>query len=120
MKFASRSARTCYRGVTAATARRGDEVGVSVRARRSTIVAVGVCAVLAGCSAPVGGAPVVHIVEAAKPSASVPLEHVLPTIDELAVKLGIGGFMGPLVLGGLDMLLQGVRESEATPAECIS
>jgi hypothetical protein len=91
-----------------------------VRARRSTIAAVGVCAVLAGCSAPVGGAPVVHIVEAAKPSASVPLEHVLPTIDELVVKLGIGGFMGPLALGGPDMLLQGVRESEATPAECVS
>jgi PknH-like extracellular domain len=91
-----------------------------VRARRATIAAVGVCAVLAGCSAPVGGAPVVHIVEAAKPSAAVPLEHALPTIDELAVKLGIGGFMGPLVVGGPDMLLQGVRASEATPAECVS
>lgn len=91
-----------------------------MRARRSTIVVASACVLLAGCSAPVDGAPVVHIVEAAKPSASAPLEQVLPTIDELAVKLGIGGFMGQLVKGGADMLLQGVRESEATPAECVS
>jgi hypothetical protein len=90
-----------------------------MRSARSTIAAVGACAVLAGCSAPVGGTPVVHIVDAAKPSASVPVEQVLPTVDELAVKLGVGGFMGPLVEGGADMLLQGVRESEATPIECV-
>lgn len=90
-----------------------------MRSARSTIAAVGACAVLAGCSAPVGGTPVVHIVDAAKPSASVPVEQVLPTADELAGKLGIGGFMGQLVEGGADMLLQGVRESEATPIECV-
>jgi PknH-like extracellular domain len=91
-----------------------------MRSPRSTIAAVSACAVLGGCSAPVGGTPVVHIVEAAKPSATPPLEQVLPTIDELAIKLGIGGFMGQLATGDADMLLQGVRESEATPIECVS
>jgi hypothetical protein len=40
-------------------------------------------AALVGCAAPVDGAPVVHIVEAAKPSPSRPLNQVLPTADEL-------------------------------------
>jgi hypothetical protein len=89
-------------------------------AARSTIAAVGACVVLAGCSGPVDGTPVVHIVEAAKPSASLPAERVLPSADELAVVLGTGGFMGQLVKGGADMLLQGVGETEATPVECVS
>jgi PknH-like extracellular domain len=91
-----------------------------MRSARSRIAALGACAVLAGCSAPVGGAPVVHIVDAAKPSSSLPVEQALPTLDELAVTLGAGGFMGQLVTGDADMLLQGVRESEATPKECVS
>jgi len=92
-----------------------------MRLQRSTIAAVGACVVLAGCAAPVDGAPVVHIVEAVQPSLTRAPELVLPTADELAVTLGIGpGFMGQLVKGGSDMLLQGVGESEATPIECVS
>ena len=92
-----------------------------MRATRSTIAALGACAVLAGCSsAPVDDAPVVRIKEAAKPSVSRPLDQVLPTGDELVTILGTPGFMGQLVEGGPDMLLQGVRESEATPVECVS
>ena len=92
-----------------------------MRATRSTIAALGACAVLAGCSsAPVDDAPVVRIKEAAKPSVSRPLDQVLPTGDEMATILGTPGFMGQLVEGGPDMLLQGVRESEATPVECVS
>jgi hypothetical protein len=52
---------------------------------------------------------------------SRPLNQVLPTGDELATTLGVGaGFTGQLVVGGADMLLQGVGESEATPIECVS
>lgn len=91
-----------------------------MRPARSTIAALSACAVLAGCSAPVESAPVLHIVDAAKPSVSLPVEQALPTLDELAVTLGIGGVLGQLVKGDADMLLQGVRESEATPIECVS
>jgi hypothetical protein len=93
-----------------------------MRSTRSTIAALSACAVLAGCSsAPVDSAPVVHIQEAAKPSLSRPLNQVLPTGDELTTTLGVGpGFSGQLVVGGPDMLLQGVGESEATPIECVS
>jgi hypothetical protein len=81
------------------------------------------CAVLAGCSsAPVDSAPpVVRIKEAAKPSVSRPLNQVLPTSDELTATVGVGpGFTGQLVVGGADMLLQGVGEADAAPAECVS
>jgi hypothetical protein len=94
-----------------------------MRSTRSTIAALSACAVLAGCSsAPVDSAPpVVRITEAAKPSVSRPLNQVLPTGDELTTTLGVGpGFTGQLVVGGADMLLQGVGESEATPIECVS
>ena len=92
-----------------------------MRSTRSTIAALSACAVLAGCSsAPVDGAPVVHIAEAAKPSPSRALDQVLPTANELATILGTTGFMGQLVEGGPEMLLQGVRESEATPIDCVS
>ena len=94
-----------------------------MRSTRSTIAALSACAVLAGCSsAPVDSAPpVVRITEAAKPSVSRPLNQVLPTGDELTTTLGVGpGFTGQLVVGGADMLLQGVGESEATPVECVS
>jgi len=80
------------------------------------------CAVLAGCSStPVDSAPpVVRIKEAAKPSVSVPLNQVLPTGDQLTATMGVGpGLTGQLVVGGADMLLQGVGESEATPIECV-
>ena len=91
-----------------------------MRSTRSTIAAVGACVALAGCSGPVEGSPVVRVAEAAKPSVSLPAEQALPTLDELAVTLGMGGFFGQLVKGDADMLLQGVRESEATPIECVS
>ena len=79
------------------------------------------CAVLAGCSStPVDGAPVVHIAEAAKPSVSRALDQVLPTVNELTTILGTAGYVGQLVKGGPEMLLQGVNESEATPIDCVS
>jgi len=35
--------------------------------------------------------------------------------------MGVGpGFTGQLVVGGADMLLQGVGEADATPTECVS
>ena len=91
------------------------------RSTRSTIVALSACALLAGCSAtPAHDAPVVHIAEAAKPSPSRALDQVLPTGDELAAILGTTGFMGQLVKGGPEMLLQSVREAEAAPVDCVS
>ena len=84
-----------------------------------TVLSAG--ALVAGCSStPVDGAPVVHIAEAAKPSVSRALDQVLPTVDELATILGTAGYMGQLVKGGPEMLLQGVSESEATPIDCVS
>ena len=92
-----------------------------MRSSRSTIAALSACAVLAGCSsAPVAEAPVVRIAEAAKPSPSRALDLALPTTNELATILGTAGFTGQLVKGGPEMLLQGVRESEATPIDCVS
>src|SRR5690349_1304612 len=91
------------------------------RSTRSTIVALSACAALAGCSsAPADTAPTVHIAEAAKPSPSRALDQVLPSGNELATILGTTGFMGQLVKGGPEMLLQGVRESEAAPIDCVS
>ena len=81
------------------------------------------CAVLAGCSSTAvdSAPPVVRIQEAAKPSVSRPLNQVLPTSDELTKTMGVGpGFTGQLVVGGAEMLLQGVGETDATPTECVS
>jgi hypothetical protein len=92
-----------------------------MRSTRSAIAALSACAVLAGCSsAPQDGAPVVHIAEAAKPSPSRTLDQALPTVNEMATLLGTAGFMGQLVKGGPEMLLAGVRESDATPVDCVS
>jgi hypothetical protein len=92
-----------------------------MRSTRSTIAALSACVVLAGCSSDVGGAPVVHIVEAASPSVTRSSDQALPTGDELTATLGVGpGFTGQRVMGGADMLLQGVGASEATPIECVS
>src|SRR5437868_5645131 len=91
------------------------------RSTRSTIAVLSACAVLAGCSsAPVAAPPTVNIAEAAKPSPSRALDQALPTTNELATILGTAGFMGQLVKGGPEMLLAGVRESEATPIDCVS
>jgi hypothetical protein len=91
-----------------------------MRSSRSAIAVMSACVILAGCAPAVEGAPAVHIVDAAKPSVLRSLNEVLPTVDELATTLGTGGFMGQLVEGGPDMLLQGVDESDATPADCVS
>jgi PknH-like extracellular domain len=92
-----------------------------MRSMAATIAAVSACAVLGGCStSPAAQAPVVTIAEAAKASPSVTLDSALPTADELSSILGAAGFMGQLVDGGADMLLQGVREADATPVECVS
>lgn len=89
--------------------------------RSTTIAVLSACALLAGCSsAPVDGAPVVHIEQAAKRTASRSLAQVLPTVDELATTLATGGFMGQLVQGGPDMLLENVGASDATPLDCVS
>ena len=92
-----------------------------MRSTRSTIAALSACAVLAGCSSAVGGAPILHIVEAASPSVTRSPDKVLPTGAELTTTLRVGaGFTGQLVMGGADMLLQGVGEADATPTECVS
>ena len=92
-----------------------------MRSTRWTMTVLSACAVLAGCSStPVDGAPVVHIAEAAKPSVSRALDQVLPTVNELTTILGTAGYVGQLVKGGPEMLLQGVSESEATPIDCVS
>jgi PknH-like extracellular domain len=89
--------------------------------RPQCAVAIAVCAFLAGCAAQAHDTPVVRIQEAAKPSVSRPLNQVLPTSAELTTTMGVpSGFSGQLVVGGADMLLQGVGESEATPIECVS
>jgi PknH-like extracellular domain len=98
-------------------------MGNYMRRPECGIAIAAACAVLAGCSStPVDSAPpVVRIKEAAKPSVSRPLNQVLPTSAELTTTMGVGpGFTGQLVVGGADMLLQGVGEADATPAECVS
>jgi hypothetical protein len=92
-----------------------------MRSSRSTIAALSACVMLAGCSsATVESAPTVHITEAAKPVVSRASDQALPTTNELATILGTAGFMGQPVKGGPEMLLAGVRESEATPIDCVS
>jgi len=92
-----------------------------MRSTRWTMTVLSAGALVAGCSStPVDGAPVVHIAEAAKPSVSRALDQVLPTVNELTTILGTAGYVGQLVKGGPEMLLQGVNESEATPIDCVS
>ncbi|AFM18119.1 hypothetical protein Mycch_3379 [Mycolicibacterium chubuense NBB4] len=86
------------------------------------VAGAGACVLLAGCSAaPVDQRPVLHIAEAAKPSPAVPLGRFLPDALELSAALGTGpaGFTGQLVQGDGHMLLDGVAETDATPAECV-
>lgn len=78
---------------------------------------------VAGCAAaPVDDRPVVHIVEAARPSPAIPLGPFLPTAAELATVLGTGpnSLMGPPVEGDDDVLLSSVADAQAQPAECVS
>ncbi len=76
---------------------------------------------MAGCAgAPVDNRPVVRIVEAAQPTAAIPLGHFLPTATELSTALGTGpnGFSGQLIQGGADMLLRSVGAGETSPPDC--
>jgi hypothetical protein len=92
-----------------------------MRRPRHALAVVGASVVVAACSSPVGGAPIVHIVQAAKPSSTRPVDQVLPTADELSGAIGLGpGFMSQLVSGGPDLLLQSMGESDASPIECVS
>ncbi|WP_422746249.1 sensor domain-containing protein [Mycobacterium sp. WMMD1722] len=87
------------------------------------------CLLLAGCASQVDGravgtAPGTGV---APPPSPVPhvaraLDQVLPTTQELSGALGIAptGLMGQLVQGGADMLLRGVEQTQAVPAECVS
>src|SRR5262249_45783706 len=118
-RSASRGLRRCL--VHRRPGRQGQEVGMAMRSTRSTIAVLSACAALAGCSsAPVDHTPpTVHIAEAAKPSVARALDKALPTTAERGTVLGTGGFMGQLVKGGPEMLLQSVSESEATPIDCV-
>lgn len=92
---------------------------VPMSSRRVVFAAAG-CLLLAGCAgAPADEPPVVHITQAAQPSPVRPLAQVLPGADDLAAALGAAGYPGQVVTGGADMLLAGVGEAEATPAECV-
>lgn len=91
-----------------------------MRAAAMTAALVGACAIVAGCSAPAGEAPAPRVAEVVKPSPNRMLDQALPTAEELTTMFGAGGFMGQVVEGGADMLLQGVREAEATPPDCVS
>jgi hypothetical protein len=91
-----------------------------MRSTGLTIAVLSACAALAACSSqPAAAPPVVHIAEAAKPSPARALDQALPTVNELATILGTAGFMGQLVKGGPEMLLQSVQESEAAPLDCL-
>lgn len=88
--------------------------------RAAVTATLGACAILAGCSAPAAEPPSPRVAEVVKPSPNRTLDRALPTAEELGIMLGADGFMGQLVEGGADMLLQGVREAEATPLDCVS
>jgi hypothetical protein len=91
-----------------------------MRSAAMTAAVLGACAILAGCSVPGPESAAPRVAEVAKPSPNRTLDRALPTAEELSATLGVGGFMGQLVEGGADMLLQGVREAEATPVDCVS
>ncbi|MCV7281279.1 sensor domain-containing protein [Mycolicibacterium flavescens] len=89
--------------------------------RAAVTTAVGACALLAAaCASPAGEPPVVRIAEAVAPSPDRTLDQALPTVEEMTSMFGAAGLMGQLVEGGPDMLLQGVREAEASPPDCVS
>jgi hypothetical protein len=85
-----------------------------------TLAGASACVLLGACAAPTDGRPVVHIAPAAAPADTRQVERALPTNDELTAAFGGTGFLGHVVTGGPDMLLAGVQDSEATPAECLS
>ena len=91
-----------------------------MRSTALTVAALSACVLLAACGAPVQDArPTVRIAEAVQPSPARALDKILPTHEELSV-LGPNGMMGQRVQGGPNMLLAGVGEAEATPADCVS
>jgi PknH-like extracellular domain len=87
--------------------------------RIPAIATVSAGMVLAACTTTVAG---VAVDASDPPTVSRPLHRLLPTSAELSTALGIGpdGFMGQLVEGGADTLLQGIDQSEAAPVECVS
>lgn len=91
-----------------------------MRTAAMTAAALGACAIVAGCSAPAGQAPSPQVAPAVKLSPNPALDRALPTAEELSIMLGGDGFMGQVVQGGAEMLLQGVGEAEATPLDCVS
>jgi hypothetical protein len=60
--------------------------------------------------------------EPRQPSLARSLDQVLPTNTELSTTLKSGpeGYLGQLVEGGADTLLQGVGPAQATPVDCVS
>nr|CRL77964.1 LppR [Mycolicibacterium malmesburyense] len=82
--------------------------------------ALGACAIVAGCSTPAADTPSPQVSPAVQLSPNPALDRALPTAEELGILLGGDGFMGQLVEGGPEMLLQGVGEAEAAPLDCVS
>ncbi|CAN3129867.1 sensor domain-containing protein [Mycobacterium sp. smrl_JER01] len=81
------------------------------------------CIAVAGCAAaPIDDRPVVRIVEAAQPSAAIPLAPFLPTAAELATLLATGpnALLGTPVQGDAEVLLRSIGDADVTPAECVS
>jgi hypothetical protein len=91
-----------------------------MRSTALTAAALSACVVLSACATGVQDArPTVRIAEAVQPSPVRALEKILPTQEELAA-LGPNGMMGQRIQGGPNMLLAGVGEADATPADCVS
>ena len=92
-----------------------------MRSAAMAAAVLGACATVAGCSVvPAADPPAPRVAEVVKPSPNRTLDRALPTAEELTATLGATGFMGQLVEGGADVLLQGVQEAEATPVDCVS
>ncbi|HYZ66621.1 MAG TPA: sensor domain-containing protein [Mycobacterium sp.] len=92
-----------------------------MRGPRPAIAVAGACAVLAACTTTVNGTSA-RPLEARQPSLARALDQVLPTNTELSTTLKSGpeGYLGQVVEGGADMLLQGVGPAQATPVDCVS
>ncbi|MGV0848716.1 sensor domain-containing protein [Mycolicibacterium phlei] len=87
-----------------------------MRAATVTVVAVG--ALLAGCATTtIAEPPAVRIAEVVAPSPDRTLDRALPTLDEMSSLTGSTGFVGQLVEGGPEMLLQA---ADAAPADCLA
>lgn len=89
-----------------------------MRAATVTVLAVG--ALLTGCATTTVAEPqAVQITEVAAPSPDRTLDQALPTVEEMSTLTGAAGFVGQLVEGGAEMLLQGIGAADAVPADCV-